>query len=288
MRRTLAALAANDLARETDLIVFSDGPRTPLDAPAVAEVRAELTAIDGFQSVQIMSRERNLGLAGSIIEGVTKICSEYGRVIVLEDDLITSSGFLTYMNEALALYEPFDEVASIHGYVYPSNRARPETFLLRGADCWGWATWARAWKGFNPDGAALLRQLNERNLLLAFDYDGAAPYSEMLRAQIEGRNNSWAIRWHASAFLAGKFTLYPGRTLVQNIGLAEGTHFADSDFPDAPASNTSVAVRLLPREENQECRAEFERFFRDRRKLSLKKIVRRVRDTVHRWRYGRS
>src|SRR3546814_2340788 len=92
----------------------------------------------------------------------------------------------------------------------------PYTTLFRSADCWGWATWRRAWGGFNPDGRALLSELERRHLVHHFDFDGSFPYTEMLRNQISGKNNSWAVRWQASCYLADKLTLYPGRSLVEN------------------------------------------------------------------------
>jgi hypothetical protein len=218
-------LKANPLAAQSDLFVFSDGPKNADAAAGVAQVRELLKGLTGFRSVTVAERERNFGLAASIISGVTDIVSRHGAVIVLEDDLVTSPHFLRYMNDALELYRDREEVASIHGYIYPVEGALPETFFLRGADCWGWATWKRAWELFEPDGAKLLARLRDGKLTKAFDRDGSYEYTRMLEDQISGRNDSWAVRWYASAFLADRLTLYPGRSLVQNIGMdALGTH----------------------------------------------------------------
>ena len=140
LRRTVEALLSNPEARASELFIFSDGAKDSADAPAVAEVRRYVRQISGFAAVQHIQRETNFGLARSIVDGVSRICSEYGRVIVVEDDLVTSPHFLRFMNEGLALYEPEERVISIHGYVYPVKAELPETFLLHGADCWGWAT----------------------------------------------------------------------------------------------------------------------------------------------------
>ena len=136
----------------------------------------------------------------------------------MEDDLVTSPHFLQYMNESLDLYQQEERVISIHAYMYPVKEELPETFFLRGADCWGWATWKRSWQLFESDGAKLLEQLNSQNLTREFNFNGSYPYVRMLKDQIKRRNNSWAIRWYASAFLANRLTLYPGASLVQNIG----------------------------------------------------------------------
>ncbi len=228
-RQTLQALARNELAAESDLIVFADGPRSPGDEQAVQEVRALFDGAQGFRTVQLRPRTSNAGLARSIIDGVTSTVSEHGRVIVVEDDLVTSPYFLRFLNAGLEKYETEDRVVSIHGYNYPVAGLAPSCFI-KGADCWGWATWRRAWDLFEEDGSALLDRLAHQGLLKRFDMYGAFPYTRMLRAQIAGRNDSWAIRWYASALLADRLTLYPGTSMVHNIGNdGSGAHGDASD-----------------------------------------------------------
>jgi hypothetical protein len=245
-RRTVESLLLNPQSSDHDLIVFSDGGRTPEIQIATDEVRAYLETISGFRTVTIHCRPQNLGLARSIISGVTQVLAEHERVIVLEDDMVTSPHFLAYMNEALERLADDERVISIHGYVYPVQQTLPETFFLPGADCWGWGTWRRGWQLFNPDGQALLDELKRRDLLKAFDFNGAFGYSKMLEGQIKGLNDSWAVRWYASAFLADKLTLYPGRSLVHNIGNdSSGTHCGDDTSHDAELSTTPIDMSVL-------------------------------------------
>src|ERR1700722_7276651 len=152
-RQTVDALRSNDLAANSDLHIYCDGARNATSIPAVRAVREFLRTVDGFRSVAIVERDSNLGLANSIITGVTEVCARHGRVIVMEDDLQTSPRFLQYMNGALDLYADVPRVGSIHGYWYPVAQPCPKTFFLRGASCWGWATWSRAWNLFEPDGS---------------------------------------------------------------------------------------------------------------------------------------
>lgn len=224
-RKTVEALLKNELANQSKLIVFSDGPRDDRDARQVKQVREYIGTLEGFESVSMIARESNRGLANSIISGVTATLAEYDRIIVLEDDMVTSPQFLRYMNNSLGLYENDEAVVSIHGYIYPVKESLPDYFFLKGADCWGWATWRRGWKIFDPDGKKLYEELKKKSLLKEFDFGNAYPYTEMLLKQIAGKNNSWAIRWYASAFIREKLTLYPGKSYVQNIGNdASGTH----------------------------------------------------------------
>lgn len=243
-QRTVDALLRNDPAKESDLIVFSDAAKNNQKQKDVAEVRRYLDTIRGFKSISIHHRSKNLGLAQSIISGVTELLKIHERLIVLEDDMETSPHFLTYMNEALELFADDERIASIHGYIYPTKLPLPEAFFLRGADCWGWATWRRGWAHFNPDGSYLLKELKQRGLLKKFDFDGAYAFSKMLENQINGLNDSWAVRWHASIFLANKLTLYPGRSLVHNIGNDNsGSHCISSSKNDVILSQTPIDLQ---------------------------------------------
>jgi hypothetical protein len=280
-QRTVEALLRNPGVNEHDLIVYSDGPRTPEKAHAVATVREYLQTIAGFRSVTIRTRPHNYGLAKSIIEGVTEVLSRYERIIVLEDDMVTSPYFLSYMNEALDRFADDERVISVHGYVYPVQQALPEAFFLRGADCWGWATWRRGWNLFNPDGQGLLDELKRRSLIKAFDFNGTYGYSKMLEGQTKGVNDSWAIRWCASAFLADKLTLYPGRSLVHNIGNdSSGTHCGSSSTHDAVLSSTPINLAGLEVKPSKLGFIAFERYFQQSKSNLLSKIGYRLRHAL--------
>jgi hypothetical protein len=281
VRRTVEALAANELASQSDLLVFCDGPRGVQDADGVAAVCAYVDSISGFRSVSIFRRERNAGLARSIIEGVTRVCEQHERVIVLEDDMVTSRWFLTYMNDALELYRDDARVASIHGYCYPVSASLPETFFLRGADCWGWATWRRAWSQFEPDGRKLLDRLLNEGLGRAFDLDGGYGFTQMLRDQISGKNDSWAVRWHASCFLAGTLTLYPGTSLVDNVGNdASGTHSDASSKFAVSLANRRIRVGDVPVEESRFARGTFADFLRGTSRGHIGQLIARLRRRI--------
>jgi len=272
--RTLNALLINPLANESDIIIYSDSARTANHNKAVDEVRSYLSDLTGFRSIKVIHRDENFGLAESIIQGVTEVLQRSEKVIVLEDDMVVSPYFLEYMNEALEKFFDDDRVISVHGYVYPVKIELPEAFFLTGADCWGWATWRRGWDLFNSEGKYLLDELVRRHLIQEFDYNGAYPFLSMLKDQIKGANDSWAIRWHASAFLAGKLTLYPGRSLVHNIGTdSSGTHCGDLDNMDAKLSETKIKLNNIAVESSPTGREAFENFFRQSQKKLLNRLL---------------
>ncbi|GAB4302134.1 MAG: glycosyltransferase [Desulfuromonadia bacterium] len=263
LRRTIETLKNNVDASDHDLIIFSDAPRGEADREGVGRVREYIRAIEGFRSIRIVERQTNAGLARSIIEGVTAVLKEYDRVIVLEDDMETSPYFLKYMNEGLERYGDEERVISIHAYCYPVKGKLPETFFLKGADCWGWGTWRRGWSLFESDGRRLLEELRQRSLLRRFDLNGAYPYTRMLREQIAGKNDSWAIRWYASALVHDRLTLYPGRSLIRNIGTdASGSHCHATEEFETPLAERPVQVSDIPLEEDEGALKHFEVYFR--------------------------
>src|SRR3990170_4410030 len=158
-RITVESLKKNEFASESELFIYSDAAKTEKDKKLVAEVRDYIKTINGFRKVIIKESKENKGLALSITSGVSEILNKYDNAIILEDDLELSPFFLKYMNEALSLYEKEEDVISIHGYVYPVKKKLPETFFLRGADCWGWATWKRGWELFEDDAHTLFSEI---------------------------------------------------------------------------------------------------------------------------------
>jgi Glycosyl transferase family 2 len=231
LRGCLTSLAANPQAKKSVLTIYCDGPKPNEDVTNIETVRKiaqewACKAPSAFAEIRVVEQKANMGLAKSVISGVTQELVEYDRIIVVEDDLVVSPDFLAFMNEGLELYEHDSEVISIHGFMYALETDVGQSVFLRGADCWGWATWRRGWELFRHDSTELLRELKQRDDRKDFDFNGAFPYTTMLKEQAAGNIDSWAIRWYASAFLADKLTLYPGRSLVSNVGQdSSGTHF---------------------------------------------------------------
>lgn len=271
-KRTLDSLSKNPEFDRSPLYVYCDGARNDSELIEVKETRDLIQEWDHPEKI-IVERDKNMGLANSIISGVTYLCEKYGKVIVLEDDLVTSPFFLDYMNSALIKYQDENRVISIHGYSYPINNL-PETFFIMGASCWGWATWARGWNLFDKNGKKLFKQLSEKKMMKRFDVNGAYPYRRMLLDQIHGNNDSWAIRWYASALINQKLTLHPGRSLVFNIGLdGTGSHCDPYNGFDTSLSTTSVELNELVISENAEVLSMWAKFLRSTRREKILKNI---------------
>jgi len=226
LEQTLRALAACPEFAKSAVYVFSDGPANGQAVADVAAVRRFL-AENCTPNMTIVEAPGNLGLAASITYGVTQLCNEFGRVIVIEDDIIAAPCLLTWFNRALDQYQSESDVWQVSGFQFPvpEFRHRNQGVFLHLVTSWGWATWRRAWDRYDPDATGWQQLRDDASLRDAFDLGGGYPHTKMLFDQMEGRIDSWAIRWRWSAFKAHGLALYPPRTLVQNIGFdATATH----------------------------------------------------------------
>lgn len=281
VRQALLSLQQNKLASESELFIYSDAPKDDASREAVEEVRSLIHQVSGFKQVNLIQRSENWGLARNIIDGVTSLVNRYGRVIVLEDDLVVAPYFLQFMNDALETYKDTEEVGHIQACDFTQAPNLPDTFLIKWTGSWGWATWSRAWKHFNPDGKALLHELEARKLTYEFDFNGKYGYTRMLRRQTEGKNNSWAIRWNASLFLQGILSLNVGKSLVQNNGFdGSGTNCGGGGLY---ASNLYLkelpVVPIHPAVENKEARQAYIDYYA-RTNSFFAKAVRRIKRTL--------
>jgi hypothetical protein len=277
-QQTIHALKKNALAKESDLFIFADGVKSASDSEKVSALRNYLLTIDGFNSVTVTESHTNQGLANSIINGISRVLENHEEIIVLEDDMVTSPYFLTYMNQALSIYQSCEDVISIHGYIYPVKHSLPETFFLKGADCWGWATWKRGWALFEADGAKLLKELKQKKLTNEFDFNGSYGFTKMLVKQIKGQNNSWAIRWYAAAFLKNKLTLYPGRSLVNNIGNdTSGTHSWDSERFEHSSLAQTISLKFQDPKENLEAKKIIGAFLKTTEPFVAQKVIAKLK-----------
>jgi len=240
-RQTVEALQKNDLAKDSDLVIFSDAPKNAEAVEAVREVREYIGTVTGFKTITIVERDRNWGLANSIIDGVTSVVNKHGRIIVLEDDLITSPFFLDFMNAALENYKEDEKVMHISGYMFPiDNAGLPETFFLRTASCWGWATWDRAWMHFEKNPERIMGEYTKQTIN-RFNLDGAYDFWTQVELNAAGVMDTWAIFWYESVFKEGGLCLHPKYSMVKNIGHdATGEHCRDTDTFGVQLANKTI------------------------------------------------
>lgn len=231
----ISSLAQNLLAKETDLYVFSDAAKTEKGLPQVSAVRDYIRKKDwrsGFGNVTIVEAEHNKGLAKSIIGGVTEILKKYGKVIVVEDDLVLSPYFLKYMNDALEYYKDASDIWSISGYSFPMKSLRNyphDVFYSYRGTSWGWATWLDRWEKTDWEVKNYSEFVKNKAWKKRFER-GGDDLPGMLAAQMEGKINSWAIRWVFTQSNLDMYTIYPKKSYVLNDGCdGSGTHVGDTD-----------------------------------------------------------
>lgn len=224
------SLLKNTLAIQSDLYIYSDGYKNGIDKKDVLEVRESIKNITGFKSITIKEFSTNNGLAKSVIDGATEVINKYEKVIVLEDDLIVTDNFLDYMNEALMFYNKNNDIWSISGYT-PSLECLKEydkdIFLSVRASSWGWGTWKDRWEKMDWD----IKDWNtfQKNKKMQSNFNrGGNDMSIMLKMQMLGKIDSWAIRWCYNQFKDGSYTIYPVASKLINNGFdVKGTHNSD-------------------------------------------------------------
>lgn len=234
LKMCLEALEANSLAEKTDLFIFADGAKRAEDAEKVGEVRDFIHQYQqkcAFKKITVVEQPHNLGLAKSIIGGVTRVISEYQKVIVVEDDLIVLEDFLIYMNQALGYYQDMKEYGSISAYTYPLPELKgydKDIYVTRKGECWGWGTWQDRWMQVDwsvSDFEAYVIDKKRRKEFDAIQYGIDA----MLVSQQAGEIDSWAVRWCYHLFNHKLLTVYPRVSRTKNIGFdGSGVHCADS------------------------------------------------------------
>jgi hypothetical protein len=228
LQKSVQCLADNSLASESDLIIYSDGAKNIDDIEIITKIRSYLKTISGFKSVTIYESITNKGLAASIIQGVSDILKVYPSVIVLEDDLITSKNFLCYMNQALDYYQDNPKVLSISGFSPIIGGLREnEVYFTQRSSSWGWACWSDRWSKIDWKCSLYDEFKNNRQMKAKFNEMGS-DMSLMMKRQMEGKINSWAIRFCFYQFQYKLFSVHPVVSKIENIG-----------FFDKQATNTN-------------------------------------------------
>lgn len=228
--QTVEALQKNELANQSELFVYCDNAKNEDTRKSVDEVQIYIDKIDGFKKITVIKREKNWGLADSIMDGVTTIVNEYGKIIVLEDDLVTSSYFLRFMNESLDFYEESEDIFSVTGFNYPKRVLtipadyKEEVYLSYRCMSWSWGTWKDRWDKVDWDVKDFEELKNDKTKIDKFNRGGQDLFP-MLKSQMQGNIDSWAIRFCLAHSMNDGYCLYPIKSLVNNEGFdGSGVH----------------------------------------------------------------
>jgi len=280
---SLEKLLENNLAKYSDLIIFSDAAKNRSEKVKVILVRKIIHNISGFRSKKIFYRKKNFGLAKNFINGISLVFKKHKRVIVLEDDNVTSPYFLQYMNDALDIYKKDYKVASISGYSYPIENKSKKYYFLRLADSWGWATWKRSWNLYEKNGNKILKNLKKNNLVSEFNFENTFNFFKMLENFCLKKNNSWSIRWYGSMFLKKKLTLFPPESYVDNIGMDQsGIHSIKTNIYKSKIIKKYKKIKRIPVEESKYHFHKMKFFFTkiNKKNIFLNKIKKKINSII--------
>ena len=249
-KKTVAALQRNLYAADSELYIYSDGPKNDATKESVEAVRAFLHQVDGFKAVHLVEREKNWGLAENIIDGVTSIVNKYGKIIVLEDDIVTAKFFLKYMNDALEVYKDTPKVMAVSGYCWPPDKDNlSETFFLPWFACWGWGAWKHSWDKYKRNPKELFEKKPIKDMK-RFNFNGTYDNWKQVELNYTGRLHTWAIFWYATIFLHDGLVLYSSHNQCNNIGFDGSgencgkTKCYDSNLVDIPTRSFSLDIKI--------------------------------------------
>ena len=265
-KKTVESLLKNKLAEGSEFFIYSDGSKNNKDEEKVRSVRRFIKGISGFSKIEIIEKEKNFGLAGSVIDGVSQVLNLYDKVIVLEDDIVTSNNFLLFMNKALNFYQKDKNIFSVSGYTYPigiSNSYPYDVFISYRSSSWGWATWKDRWEKVDWRVKDYVSFKQDKNKQIQFNRAGN-DFSAMLSSQMRGKIDSWAIRWAYAHFKNNAYCLFPTKPLCKNIGNdSSGTHSSTSKKYDVELNDEGEQIRFTDELElNQEITQNIKKFFR--------------------------
>lgn len=226
-RQTVEALLRNELAEESALYVYADGPKLGASEEQlknIRETREYVRQITGFKEIHVEEADENKGLANSIISGVSKVINQYGKVIVVEDDLVTHKYFLRFINDALQVYENDWRLFMVTGCgvnIRLPRQYQRSVYIVHRSGSWGWGTWKNRWDVADWDVSGFESLRNNPKEIARFNR-GGDDMMPMLQAQMEGKIDSWAIRWDYCMYKNDAYCLRPVETLVNNLGF-DGT-----------------------------------------------------------------
>ena len=247
LQQTVEALLQNPLAKDSLLYIFSDAAKNTATQVLVEQVRAYIHKIKGFKEVVIEEKTSNAGLAPSVIQGVTKVLTTHQRAIVMEDDMVCSSDFLDFMNEALDFYQAKPEIFSISGYTYPINIPTDysdDVFIVPRASSWGWATWLDRWQKADWSMQYFPDFIKNKQAQKDFN-QGGEDLTPMLIKQQKNLISSWAVRWSYTHYKYQGYCLFPTQSKIRNIGTDNsGVHTPNTQKFDTMLSQDRPKLTL--------------------------------------------
>ena len=234
-RKTIKALQNNFLAKDSELFIFCDGPKNEAGLKKINEVHQIIDSVSGFKKVTITKRSLNKGLANSVIEAVSSIINQFGKIIVLEDDIVTSRYFLQYMNDGLEFYQNNPQIFAITGFNFPEKilkypaSYKEEIFFVKGRfSSWGWGSWKDRWNKIDFAVKDFESLKNDKKQQFAFNQGGDDLF-DMLKLQMKGKIDAWDIQVSYAIFKNNAYTVFPIHSLVKNIGFdATGIHCSEN------------------------------------------------------------
>lgn len=287
-KMVLEALSNCDLKEHTDVIIYADGLKSTAtdkdkeDIEKTRQVLLDYQSNHTFKSLELHLSDQNNGIAYSVKKGAKEQLDNYGKVIIMEDDIVPQKGFLKYMNEALDKYESQNKVWGISGYAFPlqnEKEVQEETFFLPVNCSWGWATWKSRWERADLNVSSIFEKFEKNNVQRENYNFGNYYYYEILEVLRDKKSDVWDALFQASMFLENGVFLYPKRSLAKNIGFdSTGTHCSEEDLFFNTTQTEYVTLKNIPITADNEGRKQVEKAFKEQ--FSKPSMLKRIQNKL--------
>jgi len=280
LKLTIASLKNNHLANKSSIYIFLDGPKHKQDSVKNNQIFSYISKIKGFAKINIYRQKKNLGLSKSIINGINFVLKKNDKIIVIEDDIVTSPNFLQFMNDSLEKYKKNFKVWHItgHSHLRSNDKEKQKVFFSYYMNCWGWGTWKNRWKFFEKNPNELIKNFSKRDIS-EFDLEDTGLFWSQILKNASGKINTWAIFWYAAIYKRKKLCCNPLKSYVRNIGMdGSGMHCSDSTYLNDNPLYVDSKIKLISKPHFSKKYFNIHKnYFKSQSRSVLKKIINRVK-----------
>lgn len=270
----LKSISLNYGFKDSPLYIFIDGPKNKTDMGEIEKIKKIIIAFNFNNLIELNISTVNKGLANSIYQGVQRVFKKHETIIVIEDDLIFNKNFLNFLNKCLTKYLD-KSIYQVSGHVWGEelkNQSNP--VLIPNINSWGWATWRSKWKDFQLEkikGEAVHNF--DSKLIYKFNLESSYDYFKILKKQLQGKVDSWAIQWYYHVFINQGYTIYPNTSLVANKGMdGSGTHTISNKF----SKNLDVDFKINYPDSISFDQKKFQKFCNDLKKANNENLLDKI------------
>ena len=237
LKASMEALLENPECKNLEVVFFSDGFKGEHDKQGVLETRDYINSLSGFKRIHKHFREKNYATGLNFETGLKFLCDNYKQFIIVEDDLVVTSNYVSYLLQALDFYRNEESVFCVTGFCFPLhlNDYKYDTIVYKRFCSYGWASWSDRVKDVMWSKAELTELINYKpQFKQTLNHEGMDLF-RMLKKQIDGTISTWDIQMQVHVARHQMKVIYPIISKAKNIGFDnESTNTFGIDYLQTP------------------------------------------------------